>query len=761
MPRKRPPLTDLPSDLQITLEATANRDFAILAQEASDDDRNLLKFTMSAYSGGRLHLKEFSYPVVVDLSGLRVPRKSLPILRGHSQDRIVGHTDAITLNSGSIKLTGILSGASADAAEVAASAANGFPWESSIGARAEQMVYVDEGETVEVNARKFTGPLYVARKSVLREVSFVALGADEGGASARVHATATITAGVRGSETTLTGPASASQPGESAMPTFDEWIQAQGFATTSDLSEQALIWLKNAYQKQVVEASGTGNAGNLSPPANPTTPTTPGGTPTAPLGIQAAGGDGAQADADLLAHRRRMANETRRISRIREIMAEYGSLNIEAAGQQVDLESHAIEAGWSAEQVELHALRLARPAAPAGHVGGGRSDLNAQAIEASLLMSVGMPTDIVARGYDEQVMNTATGKVYRGWTLHALMGAVIHAAGHHHHGSYKSNEFIRTSLRADRELRAAGFSSLSLGTILENVAHKALIAAYQGQETVWQHFCAVKSYTDFKVQSRYRLDANGSFKKVAPDGEIKHVGLTDAKFTNQLDTYGAMITLNRQMMINDDLGAFVEIPSFLGHMSVVRVEEAFFTLLLSNPGGFFHAANHGNLLTGTASALSVTALSSAETAFRNQVTPNGKPMLISPERLLVPTTLKITADNIFASELLITGEDTTKPHQNPHAGKYKPYTSPYLNNTAITDQDGNALSGQSNTQWYLFANPAVRAAFCMGFLNGQQLPTIESDETPFNTLGMQWRAFHDFGVGAEDTVGAVKATGVD
>uniref|UniRef100_A0A7C4QQB0 Uncharacterized protein n=1 Tax=Schlesneria paludicola TaxID=360056 RepID=A0A7C4QQB0_9PLAN len=47
------------------------------------------------------------------------------------------------------------------------------------GATAQRMVFVDRGEAVEVNRRKFTGPLYVARQSTLREVSFVALGADD------------------------------------------------------------------------------------------------------------------------------------------------------------------------------------------------------------------------------------------------------------------------------------------------------------------------------------------------------------------------------------------------------------------------------------------------------------------------------------------------------------------------------------------------------------------------------------------------------
>src|SRR5690606_35479345 len=98
-----------------------------------------------------------------------------------------------------------------------------------------------------------------------------------------------------------------------------------------------------------------------------------------------------------------------------------------------------------------------------------------------------------------------------------------------------------------------GFSTLAISNILENVAHKALIAAYEAQEVVWPTICAVRNLSDFKVHSRYRLDASGSFKKVGPTGELQHVSLTDAKYTLQADTEGAIIALTRQDMINDDL----------------------------------------------------------------------------------------------------------------------------------------------------------------------------------------------------------------
>jgi len=308
---------------------------------------------------------------------------------------------------------------------------------------------------------------------------------------------------------------------------------------------------------------------------------------------------------------------------------------------------------------------------------------------------------------------------------------------------------------------AGGFSTISISGILGNVANKTMIAGYEAQETIHQHIAAPRSHTDFKVWTRYRLDSTGAFKKVGADGELQHVGMDEASFTNQLDTFGALIALTRQMMINDDLDAFQQIPSFIGRMAAVKREEEFFVLLLSNPSNFFHADN-GNLLTGAGSVLGIPSLSDAKELFRNQVDSNGKPILSSPRILLTPTTLETEGDDLMQETIIRVGLDTSDAKQtlrNPHAGTLSQRTSPYLNNTSITDSNGEAITGQSDTAWYLFADPAVRAAIGMASLNGRRLPTIESDETDFNTLGMQWRGYDDFGVGMEDPVAAVKSNG--
>ncbi|TWT68633.1 hypothetical protein [Crateriforma conspicua] len=110
---------------------------------------------------------------------MRVTRKSRPILKDHDRGSIVGHTDDIAITDKSLQVAGVISGVGSTAQEVIATSENGFPWQASLGASADKVVFIPEGKSAKANGRDHKGPVYIARKSTLGEVSFVALGADD------------------------------------------------------------------------------------------------------------------------------------------------------------------------------------------------------------------------------------------------------------------------------------------------------------------------------------------------------------------------------------------------------------------------------------------------------------------------------------------------------------------------------------------------------------------------------------------------------
>jgi hypothetical protein len=212
------------------------------------------------------------------------------------------------------------------------------------------------------------------------------------------------------------------------------------------------------------------------------------------------------------------------------------------------------------------------------------------------------------------------------------------------------------------------------------------------------------------------------------------------------------------MIINDDLGAFLQIPRMLGRQAAEALEKAFFTIFMSNTGNFFHAT-HKNLNTNC--ALGVDGLTTAAAKFMNQTDSNGMPVMVRPSILLVPVSLDVQARQLFNdTEITVvvdkpktsdaTGSTKKVEMSNPHRGLYRPFSSPWLENSSMTNN--------STTTWYLLADPMDVPAIQIAYLNGQRTPTIEQGEADFDQLGMGWRAYFDFGVAYQDWRAASKQT---
>jgi hypothetical protein len=89
---------------------------------------------------------------------------------------------------------------------------------------------------------------------------------------------------------------------------------------------------------------------------------------------------------------------------------------------------------------------------------------------------------------------------------------------------------------------------------------------------------------------------------------------------------------------------------------------------------------------------------------------------------------------------------------NPHAGKWDLVRSSYLSNA-------NMGGGYSTKAWYLLADPNDLSFIEVCFLNGREAPIVETADADFNTLGIQMRGYHDFGVKKQEYRAAVKSKG--
>lgn len=407
-----------------------------------------------------------------------------------------------------------------------------------------------------------------------------------------------------------------------------------------------------------------------------------------------------------------------------------------AGGNQV-LAAQAVRDGWTKDKTELEAIRAARPAAPAV-IAGGPAEFDATVLEAAICASARLPG--LEKRFAVQTLEAAD-KRYRGRV--SLQEVLIEAA--------RAAGWQGRSLKGDlRGGLQAAFSTLTLPGILSNSANKFLLAGFMAVERTWREIAAVRPVSDFKTVTSYRLNGGFEYVEVGPSGELEHATTGESSYTNQAKTYGRMYAITRTDIINDDLGALTALPQRIGRGAALKLNKVFWTSFLDN-AAFFTSGN-ANYFEGAATNLQISSLTTALQKFRDQTDPDGSPLAIAPAILLVPTALEVAAASLMNStEVRDTTATTKYGTVNPFAGMFKAHVSAYLSNAA--------LSGSSSTAWYLLANPADLAVIEVAFLNGVEEPTVETAEADFNTLGIQMRGFHDFGVAKQEYRGGVKSKG--
>lgn len=485
----------------------------------------------------------------------------------------------------------------------------------------------------------------------------------------------------------------------------------------------------------------------------------------------------------LQADREAAAAEFERREKIGEIFAQYeGIANVEdpTTGNVVKastFRANAIRKGLDPLKVEVALMKAGLD----GGAGQGpaiqvrrdilsQDDIASEVLQCAAMRSMGVPQSAEnphtgqragwEHQFGERVLEAADSKEMRDISLHQMMQCTIREyTGSYYGGNLKTDAFIAAYNSAAMNLVASGggFSTLTVQHILENVANKMLLTRFQLSPATWPLWCEQKNLVDFKPAALYRLDANLGYLPLNPQGELVHGKLVDSKRTIQADTHGRMISLDRHHIINDDLDAFRQIINGLGDGAIWALEAAAHATLLGNAGNFFHDDN-GNLITDV---LGMAGLEAAEVAFDSHVGEGGKPIMANAEVLLTGTALAVTARNLYTQTTLL-GVDANAAQigiANTYQGRFRPVKSKYIDVTGIRQPDGTAIPNQSATKWFLLAGATQGSAVCVGLLNGRAVPTIQSAETAFNRLGMDWRGFHDFGTAQGDPQHAVMSTG--
>lgn len=320
------------------------------------------------------------------------------------------------------------------------------------------------------------------------------------------------------------------------------------------------------------------------------------------------------------------------------------------------------------------------------------------------------------------------------------------------------------------QLREA-LSTSDFPELFGDVLQRQLLDRYAEWPARWPNIARRSTVPDFRSVKRFAVDgAEAVLSEVAELDEYNQASVSESYDSLSVTKYGRRIDLSWESMVNDDLGAFRDLPDRLAR-GARRTEDRKVVeqyVDSTGPHASLYTSGNSNIVTDNP-VLSTEGLQTAFQVLASQTDEDGEPIMIEAIELVVPPALEVTAQNILNAQIIdVTNQGGTSSQTvraaNWMAGRVRLTVEPYI--PQVASSSGGA------TSWFLFASPTSgRPALEAAFLTGNERPSLWRklpNATPvggggdpqedFATDSLAWRVRHVFGTSRLLNSGGAKAT---
>ena len=258
--------------------------------------------------------------------------------------------------------------------------------------------------------------------------------------------------------------------------------------------------------------------------------------------------------------------------------------------------------------------------------------------------------------------------------------------------------------------RAGGHTTSDFPYLLANSLNKVLRAQRAMlDDYLWYEKLATRNdFRDFKVRSQVSLSGLGVLPEVPEGAEYVSVTMDEAREQYSAVKYGAEFPLTLEMLVNDDLGAFLRLVQKFGRSAVIT-NSAVARGLLTAPQtmgdgvALFHA-DHANLST-SGGAPDVDKLDELDAMLRAQTDGNGEVIGLPGRYIIAPGTLRKGIEQLYSD-------------------RWQPTDAADALVTDIPKENRIYIPGLTGTAYFMGSGDPSAMEF--GFLAGEGGPVVTS-----------------------------------
>jgi hypothetical protein len=683
------------------VEGEAIFNLATPASSPGKDENGLVKFSFAGYSGQPVSLRDYGYeyPMIYNISGME-HKNSIPLLFEHWEP--IGHSTSIVKINSSVSGEGVGSYPSTARDTVTEALANGFPFEASMGLRItnkEDITFLKHGVKRTINNREVTGPMYVAERSILKEM--------------------TITMSGRDSDTNF-----------------------------GLLNKEAQMLLKNSTPAvtppevpAVPPAAPAAPAVPPAPPAAPlqnTAPTTP-VVPPAPAAPVVSRAEFARLSRLMNSYPDHAESIETQYAAGTDLTAIENSIKLklfENGLPQVPNLTPQQRSSASDEIVAQFALSCnISPETIAKHV-------DKKVLDNCLTGS--------RWSFVETLVNLANSnerqRRFTGFSDVDILCSTIKTA--------TQQSFLG--------INNSGFSMIDMPNLLKKVTSMMLEERWAINTPFAVQYLKEESNKDFRITQRIRPGGGKIWDEMKNDGKIEETEFgKETEYRSKLSTSAQLVVFNREDIINDDMGVIADMLDAMVEGALIVPDMKLGKLMLvkaAAANSFWVDADNSR----QSLALNRANLSTAYNAVRQYNENRGKNFvnLINDRWVLITSiTGEETAFELLKQSRIVQETGAASPSKTGEAnywfGKLDQITFPQMSNSSLL---GSGTFVSENT-WLLWPKSQRFSPYSITYLRGQRRPTIEAVDLPANMLGVGTRGYWDIEINEREREAVLRANG--
>ena len=667
---------------------------------ATQAENGLHELSFTGYSGGPVSLRDYGYeyPMIYNIAGIE-HKNSIPMLFEHWEP--IGHSTSLVKTNSNLSGKGVTSYPSPARETVAEALKNGFPFEASMGLRItnkEDITFLKQGIKRSINNREVTGPMYVAERSILKEMTVTMSGRDSDTNFGLLNKEAQML--LQNSTPPAPPVPPAEPPAPAAPPAAPPVAPLQNTAPPAPAAPVAPAPVQNSgvTRTELVRLSRLLNS-----------------YPDHADSIESQYSAGT--DLTTIENSIKLKIFENGLPQVPNLTPQQRS----SAGDEI-VAQFALSCNISPETIAKHVDKKVLD----NCLGGSRWSF------VETLVNLANSTERQRRftGFSDIDILCSSIKTT---TQHSFLG-----------------------------INNSGFSMIDMPNLLKKVTSMMLEERWAINTPFAVQYLKEESNKDFRVTQRIRPGGGKIWDEMKNDGKIEETEFgKETEYRTKLSTSAQLVVFNREDIINDDMGVIADMLDAMVEGALIVPDMKLGKLMLvkaAAANSFWVDADNSR----ASFALNRANLSTAYNAVRQYNENRGKNFvnLINDRWILITSiTGEEAAFELLKQSRVVQETGAPSPSKTGEAnywfGKLDTVAFPQMSNSSLL---GTGTFVSENT-WLLWPKSQRFSPYSITYLRGQRRPTIEAVDLPANMLGTGTRGYWDIEINEREREAVLRANG--